>query len=630
MTSVPNMSGLYLACRNNDIETVRTLLPTMTLADINKKESNGSTALHAASYHGHIEIITLLLKRGASRSICNQWGCMPYEEARTQAIKDLFKRRIGNTRFIAGSGATEWICFNDQNAYDRSVFSEVMEKSPLDTWRVDWIKEFYVDKDMSDIEGIDVIREFYELARTNPLYLIKAYSAETDYYRLLNLHLANTNSAAQNSPIDEDRSRWYRLRDLVQIFASHDDLKPYIFKGRVFRGMHLTQEELEAYEMPLKRKIIRHAGQPQVVNYIVNKSFLSTSKDYETAKEFALQAAGRRTKNGELIKFPTVCIYCIRSDNRIALDIEAISEYAHEREVLILPGQTFEVISIRKNIQTSDGLYNGAWISQQIVRDVNKGEYLIHHVTPQDYQQRRSYGGGDGGDPLATLTALKFSYIAWDHQNACQPQFPAYCSWIKRCLLQGFPVMFRTKFNKSFGGHIMPITGIDYSNKNTYDERDTIYYYSLYNGQIIKQPLSELGSDPAARPFYCNWGCIPLDVCWGIAITGILDEDKVCLPVRLTVTEWDEPCVADGEEARGMIGQVTVQELTAGIRYILLRYSSYVDVPISGDAAAFLTSKYTSKHDFTAHDHTYIYEDPIAINSNGSTYYRCVADPLAT
>ncbi|CAF4005923.1 unnamed protein product [Adineta steineri] len=276
------------------------------------------------------------------------------------------------------------------------------------------------------------------------------------------------------------------------------------------------------------------------------------------------------------------------------------------------------------------GLYNGAWISQQIVRDVNKGEYLIHHVTPEDDQQRRPSGGGGGGDPLTTLTTLKFSYIAWDYQNACQPQFPAYGLWIKRCLLQGFPIMFRTKLDQFFGGHIMPITGIDYSNENTFDEQDTVYYYSLFNREILKQPLSILGSDPAARRVYCSWGCVPLDVCWGIAITGLLDENKVCLPVRLTVAEWDEPCVADGEEARDMIGQVTVQKLTTGKQYILLRYSSYVDVPISGDETAFLTSNYTSKHNFTANDHIYIYKDPIAINSNGSTYYRCITDPLAT
>ena len=143
---------------------------------------------------------------------------------------------------------------------------------------------------------------------------------------------------------------------------------------------------------------------------------------------------------------------------------------------------------------------------------MNKGEYLIHHVTFEDDQQRRPQGGGGGGDPLATLTTLKFSYIAWDYQNACQPQFPAYCLWIKRCLLQGFPIMFRTKFDEFFAGHIMPIIGIDYSNENAYDERDNIHYYSLFHQGIIKQPLSELGSDPGALSFCCNWGCVPLNV----------------------------------------------------------------------------------------------------------------------
>jgi hypothetical protein len=96
------------------------------------------------------------------------------------------------------------------------------------------------------------------------------------------------------------------------------------------------------------------------------------------------------------------------------------------------------------------------------------------------------------------------------------------------------------------------------------------------------------------------------------------------------VAEWDEPCIGDGIEARDMVGRLTVQELKAGTRYSLLRYWSYVDVPIKGDATVFLTSNYTSKHDFTADDCIYVYEDPIAINSNGSTYYRCVANPLTT
>ena len=143
---------------------------------------------------------------------------------------------------------------------------------------------------------------------------------------------------------------------------------------------------------------------------------------------------------------------------------------------------------------------------------MHKGEYLIHHLTPEDDQQRRPYGGGGGGDPLVTLTALKFSYDEWDYKNSPQPQFPAYCLWNKRCLRQGFPIMFRTKLDEFFAGHLMPIIGMDYSNENAYDEQDTVHYYSLFGSQTIKQPVGELGCDPAAPSFRSVWGCVPLDV----------------------------------------------------------------------------------------------------------------------
>lgn len=143
---------------------------------------------------------------------------------------------------------------------------------------------------------------------------------------------------------------------------------------------------------------------------------------------------------------------------------------------------------------------------------MNGGEYLIHHVTPEDDQQRRPAGGGGGGDPLATLTTLRFSYNVWDYENAPQPQYSAYCLWIKQCLLQSFPVMFRTKFDEFFSGHLMPIIGIDYSNENAYDERDIVHYYSLFGQNMIKQSLKELGNDPKAQRFFCPWGFVPLEV----------------------------------------------------------------------------------------------------------------------
>jgi len=179
--------------------------------------------------------------------------------------------------------------------------------------------------------------------------------------------------------------------------------------------------------------------------------------------------------------------------------------------------QTFGKFSIcfhifHLHVVDESGLYNGAWISQQLVRDINKGEYLIHHVTPEDDLQRRPYGGGGGGDPLETLTALKFSFDAWDYQNAPQPQFSDYWLWIKRCLLQGFPIMFRTRMDDVFAGHLMPIIGIDYSNENTYDEQDIVHYYSLFDASVIKEAVGKLGREPGTTSFWPSWGFIPLSV----------------------------------------------------------------------------------------------------------------------
>ncbi len=53
------VSELYKACRSGDLNTVKSLLPALTVERINQQEPNGSTSLHAASYYGHIDIVRL-------------------------------------------------------------------------------------------------------------------------------------------------------------------------------------------------------------------------------------------------------------------------------------------------------------------------------------------------------------------------------------------------------------------------------------------------------------------------------------------------------------------------------------------------------------------------------------------
>ncbi|CAF4454362.1 unnamed protein product, partial [Didymodactylos carnosus] len=85
-------SALYNACRNNDIEQVKTLLTNTSLEQLNRIEPNGSTALHAASYWSHGEIVKLLLEQGADRWIKNRYNMTPYEEAELSHIKEIFHK----------------------------------------------------------------------------------------------------------------------------------------------------------------------------------------------------------------------------------------------------------------------------------------------------------------------------------------------------------------------------------------------------------------------------------------------------------------------------------------------------------------------------------------------------------
>ena len=113
-------------------------------------------------------------------------------------------------------------------------------------------------------------------------------------------------------------------------------------------------------------------------------------------------------------------------------------------------------------------------------------------------------------------------------------------------------------------------------------------------------------------------------VAYGIAITGIVDDDQTTLPVHLSVSESEEPDPWVPKDSIEMDGTVTVKHLTVGKGYTLLRYASFEHVPTKGHVEAFLQSNYDTEHHFTATDTTYMYNDPKKIISTKSVYYRCV------
>ncbi|CAF1468658.1 unnamed protein product [Rotaria sp. Silwood1] len=324
MTQSSTTSQFYYACRNGHVDEVREQLPKMTLHEIDQIQANGSTALHAACYYGHVEIVKLLLKRGASRSIQNVHKCLPYDEAEKEEIKKLFLRESSNRFSDDGTGHIDWMKCDDAaaelaNEYRFRHAGFGWKKKDIDR-RMNFIK-----KEMShtDIERVGEFLNNAELEQ-NPWYLLKAYTVESNFYKKLNRDLATKHF---------DQGTNSGITYFIDFFFNHPELGKLCFKGKVYRGMPITQDDLKQYGIGGK---------------VMNKAFMSTTKDLDIAKEFAKNnLIHRQTEHGTQVKMAALCIYEIIND-RTALDIEQVSEYKFEKEVLVGPYTAFVITAIRK------------------------------------------------------------------------------------------------------------------------------------------------------------------------------------------------------------------------------------------------------------------------------------------
>ncbi|CAF3557227.1 unnamed protein product, partial [Adineta steineri] len=87
-------SDFYWACHNGDIELVKSMVPHIPYAELNQLEPNGSTPLHAASFYCHAEVVHFLLHEcGVRRHRLNRYGLTAFEEAQTDEIKELYRRK---------------------------------------------------------------------------------------------------------------------------------------------------------------------------------------------------------------------------------------------------------------------------------------------------------------------------------------------------------------------------------------------------------------------------------------------------------------------------------------------------------------------------------------------------------
>ncbi|CAF4739883.1 unnamed protein product, partial [Rotaria sp. Silwood2] len=228
------------------------IITSISVNEINQFEETSlgkSTPLHAASYYGHHQVVEILLAFQADLTIRNFAGLTAYEEASTRDVACAFRRHrmidnTSNNRFSQVNSNLEWISYNP---------NMVKQASHYDKWFTTGCKnmEFTIENSVNfylkvkeelkidpDIDGVEKL--FQEaIKKHNVRLIVKAYTLETRFYRVLNRDLAATSADMLNQKFifdPEIQPFWQSYGRIAAIIARHPDLREYRVKGSFYRG----------------------------------------------------------------------------------------------------------------------------------------------------------------------------------------------------------------------------------------------------------------------------------------------------------------------------------------------------------------------------------------------------------
>lgn len=255
-------------------------------------------------------------------------------------------------------------------------------------------------------------------------------------------------------------------------------------------------------------------------------------------------------------------------------------------------------------------LYFGNYVSQYVCRQI------IDPTQQQDVLVRVN------ADQV--LDALKLTYADFDSDKTPTPHYKPYLEWTKHHLHQGHPVII-TVFDQDDDfrdyDHIVLAVGFHADDPRKYHPRDMLIFNDNFKTDPERREFKTLHDTRDMKGNGAkHYFCIPEEYGFGCAITGIRDETKSLLPVRVSVDQHKEPDVVDGEKPETLKLTVTASDLKPGQAYVMYRYDDHRQVPTKDYAK----SRHHSARKFVAKKTTHVFVDECP--SNGVSMYRCLAE----
>ena len=370
-------SDFYFACSNGDYQRVLDYLNDENgpgIEVLNELQPNGSTALHAATYRNHVEIVRLLLERGCPRTTLNRFGLFAYQEANTDEMQTLYKRKTSTNRFHELEPETNlsiFIAAADASSTDQQypsyveefrTMQEVQQYSLHLQTKVMWLAVYHwfsqtfrtsIEPEHLRIDEFDLcnhadfqkfLTDNFSLehrktimghiasakARNSIEPLITLYTGEEHgFYKVFNKALAKQNRS-------EHKDSQLCDRFLMEFFLRRPELRQRSFTGVVFRGVTIHRESLDIY---------RRAADEKRLGILSFKALTSTSTNPSVAMKFFENPV----LDNDHIR--VLFVFEINHVSSKIFNIADISEYGRECEVIILPGTLFSVEEIEENPQ---------------------------------------------------------------------------------------------------------------------------------------------------------------------------------------------------------------------------------------------------------------------------------------
>lgn len=242
--------------------------------------------------------------------------------------------------------------------------------------------------------------------------------------------------------------------------------------------------------------------------------------------------------------------------------------------------------------------------------------------------------------------ALKITYHKWAWDQEDSPQGPKLMAWAANHIDKGHGVVGTFYEQLKSGGdpdydHIMPIFGYRRSKaenlvRSGADRNDVlgIYYndlfrdYSLFGGNNdsfirSRNQCKPPGATPSEAPYDF---CLPKEIDYAIALTGIVDENGETYPTKLIMPSWTEPDWgkedARHQEITNFTVTVQVSGLQGGVEYSLLRYDHKDRLPTKD----FIRGAYSKRWNFVAGGAFHEFHKFDSFSSDSTIFYRTVVN----